>query len=268
MKHGFSLVELSIVLVILGLLTGGILAGQSLIRAAELRSVSTEAARFTTAAQTFRDKYFAVPGDFRDATRFWGRLVNNASCTTNSATAVNTATGVCDGDGNGAVLWTNANAAGTANEMHQFWRQLAQAGLIEGTYTGIAGAVAGSDVEIGTNAPRSKLSNAGWGVGASNPGSTLCFFCGTSLAAGMYGNYFTFGTRNAGNNPLNEVLKAEEAWNIDTKMDDGRPATGKVMPHWGAANTCTTSATLSDTAGQYNLSNTTNLCSMYFVQAF
>lgn len=42
MRHGFSLVELSIVLVILGLLVGGVLTGQSLIRAAELRSVSTE----------------------------------------------------------------------------------------------------------------------------------------------------------------------------------------------------------------------------------
>ncbi len=55
MKNGFSLVELSIVLVILGLPTGGILAGQSLIRAAELRSVSTEYNRFVTATQSFRD---------------------------------------------------------------------------------------------------------------------------------------------------------------------------------------------------------------------
>ena len=39
-RHAFSLVELSIVLVILGLLTGGILTGQSLIRAAELRSAA------------------------------------------------------------------------------------------------------------------------------------------------------------------------------------------------------------------------------------
>ncbi len=47
MRHGFSLVELSIVLVILGLLTGGILTGQNLIHAAELRSVTTEFSAFS-----------------------------------------------------------------------------------------------------------------------------------------------------------------------------------------------------------------------------
>ena len=62
-QPGFSLVELSIVLVILGLLTGGILAGQSLIRAAELRSISTDYSRYIAAVQAFRDKYFALPGD-------------------------------------------------------------------------------------------------------------------------------------------------------------------------------------------------------------
>lgn len=59
---GFSLVELSIVLVILGLLTGGILGGQSLIKAAELRAVTTELDAFQTATNTFRQKYFALPG--------------------------------------------------------------------------------------------------------------------------------------------------------------------------------------------------------------
>ena len=71
-RSGFSLVELSIVLVILGLLTGGILAGQSLIRAAELRSVATESQRYMAALNSFRDKYFALPGDMANATAFWG----------------------------------------------------------------------------------------------------------------------------------------------------------------------------------------------------
>jgi prepilin-type N-terminal cleavage/methylation domain-containing protein len=50
MKQGFSLIELSIVLVILGLLTGGILTGQNLIRAAELRSITTQHQGYQTAA--------------------------------------------------------------------------------------------------------------------------------------------------------------------------------------------------------------------------
>jgi prepilin-type N-terminal cleavage/methylation domain-containing protein len=61
MKAAFSLVELSIVLVILGLLTGGILTGQNLIRAAELRAVVTEFNRYQTAVRTFEDKYSPFP---------------------------------------------------------------------------------------------------------------------------------------------------------------------------------------------------------------
>ena len=70
--RAFSLVELSIVLVILGLLVGGILAGQSLIHAAELRAVSSEYQRYRTAIYAFRDKYLGLPGDITTATNFWG----------------------------------------------------------------------------------------------------------------------------------------------------------------------------------------------------
>jgi prepilin-type N-terminal cleavage/methylation domain-containing protein len=134
--RGFSLVELSIVLVILGLLTGGILAGQSLIRASELRAVTTEYQRYATATQTFRDKYFALPGDFRDATRFWQRMTNTADCITNSTAAVNAA-GSCDGDADAFI--EAAAAASQSGEMFHYWRQLALAGLVEGTYSGVAG---------------------------------------------------------------------------------------------------------------------------------
>jgi len=264
MKSAFSLVELSIVLVILGLLTGGILGGQSLIRAAELRSVATEHSRYVTAAQTFRDKYFSAPGDFRDATRFWLRMNGNADCVSNSGATTNSA-GACDGNGDGQVIWDNAGAGGTSVEMHQFWRHLALAGLIEGTYSGLAGPAAGTHVVLGTNGPRSKASNSGWGVGSNNCGSMVCFY---GTFAPIYRNYLVFGGQHGDNTPLMGVLKPEEAWNIDTKMDDGRPATGKLMPHWGADNNCTTSDNLNDATGNYNLSDSTNWCALYFVQAF
>ena len=91
MRLAFSLVELSIVLVILGLLTGGILTGQSLIRAAEMRSIVTELQRYQTAARSFQDKYFALPGDMRNATDFWGAPGNNlANCPATAGTGTQT----------------------------------------------------------------------------------------------------------------------------------------------------------------------------------
>lgn len=99
MQKAFSLVELSIVLVILGLLTGGILAGQSLIRASELRAVVTEYERYIAASHTFRDKYMAIPGDMANATRFWGD--DAALCA--DAGITNGTPGTCNGNANGSI---------------------------------------------------------------------------------------------------------------------------------------------------------------------
>lgn len=118
--RGFSLVELSIVLVILGLLTGGILTGQSLIRASELRSITTEYNRYIAAAQTFRDKYFALPGDMANATAFWGAAhATPATCKTTASSSALTCNGNADGFIQGVVA--------TSNESFRFWQHLANA---------------------------------------------------------------------------------------------------------------------------------------------
>jgi prepilin-type N-terminal cleavage/methylation domain-containing protein len=75
MRHGLSMVELSIVLFIFGLLTGSILDGQSLIKAAEPRSLRTDISLYQSALFAFRDKYMALPGDMTNATSFWGTAV-------------------------------------------------------------------------------------------------------------------------------------------------------------------------------------------------
>lgn len=220
-NSGFSLVELSIVLVILGLLVGGVLAGQSLIRAAELRAVSTETSRYVAAVQTFRDKYFALPGDMPNATAFWG--AEPPSNCPGDHTTPSTTVATCNGDGNGQLSWTMP--AGRGSEAHRFWQHLANAGLIEGQFTGTqsAGACNGTGTcnnTIGVNAPRSRMSNAGWSVsflGNVNPGDNYYF-------PGQYGNALHFGSQ--GNWTTNSALRPEEAWNIDTKADDGRPGTG------------------------------------------
>ncbi|MFZ4541966.1 MAG: type II secretion system protein, partial [Rickettsiales bacterium] len=262
---GFSLVELSIVLVILGLLVGGILSGQALIRAAELRAVTTEYNRYVAAVQTFRDKYFQLPGDMNSATRFWGNL-GGVNCTNNAGTGA-VSTGTCDGNGDGTI--NGAAAVSQTGEAFQFWRQLAFAGLIEGTYTGISGPTLswpGMDTLPGTNSPTSRMNNSGWG------GVSMVTVGDIATYALDYGNMLALGIRAVGNIPLNPAFKPEEAWNIDTKMDDGKPGTGKVMVRdyytFGNANACTTSTNQTDYAGNYKLANTTSACSFFFPKPF
>ncbi len=81
-KAGFSLLELSIVLVIIGLLASGVMVGQSLVRGAELRSVMNDHNKILSATNAFRLKYNALPGDMRNATAFWGK--DNAACSTDT----------------------------------------------------------------------------------------------------------------------------------------------------------------------------------------
>ncbi len=235
MKQGFSLVELSIVLVILGLLTGGILSGQSLIRAAELRSVSTDIQRLQTTLYTFRDKYMALPGDMRTAGKFWGYANTAGAGGTCAAPATNTGTGTqtCDGNGDGQI-GTNA-AAAIVYESFRAWQHLANAGLVEGNYTGVAGGGGISDAIPGENVPRMKPSNTGVALRyvAAQSGAGSWF-------NGPYGNIFTIGRTNAGDAPSGAFVRAEEAWNIDTKVDDGRPAYGKVLMYRTALCVTTT----------------------------
>jgi len=125
-KQGFSLVELSIVLVILGLLVGGVLSGQSLIRAAELRKYITLQDRYRTALLSFRDKYFALPGDMTNATAFWGAK-SATNCLNNAGAAVNTATGTCDGNGDGNIYYqasrmTKPTGFGNSFRARDWWR--------------------------------------------------------------------------------------------------------------------------------------------------
>lgn len=258
-RNGFSLVELSIVLVILGLLTGGILSGQSLIRAAEIRSVTAELQIYKTAAQTFRDRYRALPGDFRDATKFWGRLSSAGalSCNTNSAAAVATP-GACDGDGNGNVI---AGPVAASGERFQFWRHLNLAGLIEGSYTGLAGTNNMTHTIGGENAPKSKMSNGVW---FTNNWSTPCTHCYSGID---YGNSYHIGGSDAGNWPMAPLFKPEEAWNIDMKVDDGRPAYGAVIALY-FNNSCGDGTTATDLNVNYKLSNTSLACTLAFVRSY
>lgn len=260
MRKGFSLVELSIVLVILGLLTGGILAGQSLIRGAELRAVVSEYQRYLSATQSFRDKYMAIPGDMTNATSFWGK--DNTNCSGNTGTAATP--GTCNGNGDGTVTLTGT--AGAPTEGVQFWKQLALAGLVEGTYTGIIGSGSTFHLIPGTNVPASRVTNSGWMVNNWN----AIGISDTEAFGGFdYGNHYGFGGTRVNSTTTGQILKPEEAWSIDTKLDDGKPSYGRVIArYWN--NACATGSTNSSDLAPavYNLTNSSPLCSIYFIRQF
>ncbi len=263
MRKGFSLVELSIVLVILGLLVGGILAGRSLIRASELRSVGTEYAQYRTAVASFRDKYFALPGDMTNATNFWGPAANCPGTNADTTAAV---VATCNGNGDD-VLRPNAV---TANEWFRFWQHLANAGMVEGSYIGVADRASynGEAATIGWNVPASKLANAGWSAGRANDRDIT----DTSYFEGTYGNLLVFGAKNAVTWSSAAVLTPAEAWNIDTKLDDGKPGTGRAFVPENRANSChdqstSTTVPLAEIAN-YLLTNTNIACPLFFRRSF
>lgn len=257
MQKGFSLVELSIVLVVLGLLTGGILAGQSLIHAAELRTVTTEHDRYKAATKTFRDKYLGLPGDIRNATNFWGQL--DPDPTTCRMTA-STDTRTCNGDGDG-LLFTITGSY----EQFRMWQQLANAGLIEGTYTGTRSTPVANR---GINVPASKITNSYWIVTtATSPFPTNFALIG--YPAGLHTILQTMGGSVATANSY--ALSPEDAWNIDTKIDDGKAATGAFTPYIkgnGTNTNCTTFAGVAppaDAGFDYLLTNPNRDCSAMFM---
>lgn len=263
-KAGFSLVELSIVLVILGLLTGGILGGQSLIHAAELRAVTSEFSQWQTAVNTFQGKYHALPGDIDIAARFWG---GDPGCGTNDAGGNTTPgylggdpmNGTCNGNGNGMIADGNHSGA-AAFEQFLFWQHLSLAGLIPGTYTGVRSSGGVNHHVLVENAPMSKMSQLGWAAITRNGATANVWWDAT------YGHHFTLGAER-GDGLFEGALMPEDAWNIDTKLDDGKPGTGSVhgFPH---TNNCTNAASASDVDAIYNLAESGALCGLHFRNSF
>ena len=252
--QGFSLVELSIVLVILGLLIGGVLTGQNLIRAAEMRAVTTEHKNIITAVNVFREKYLALPGDMNNAQNFWGIAhATPATCVTTASTT----TATCNGNGDGQIL-----ASTGSNESFRFWQHLANAGLYEGVYTGIEGTTGNNESAIaGTNSPRSKISNGTW---------YIRYRSGTVGHTEMFDmpdvNHVRFGAQTTNLEPQSPIFRPEEAWNIDMKVDDGMPATGSVVTRVrvNCTNATAAAADSDNFNSVYSLSDTTLRCALIF----
>ncbi len=210
-ESGFTLVELAIVMIIVGLLIGGILKGQELIGNARITATTTQLKSIDSATNTFRDMYKGFPGDLINAPQ---RLRNCAAGTQcGNAPAANL------GD---MRIQTAPDVAMALNtEALAFWAQLNAADLLGGM-TGLTGAAPA----FGVDAPSAEV-GGGLRVGYSAGGAGV--LTGTSAAAVIgSGHYIALAQTPAAIGTGIAMLNPVQAATIDRKLDDGAPDTGIV----------------------------------------
>jgi prepilin-type N-terminal cleavage/methylation domain-containing protein len=235
-RDGFTLIELSIVLIVIGLIVGGILVGQNLINAAAIRAQVSQIEKYNTAANTFREKYGYLPGDITpQAVAQFGFTAAPSRQGTAGA-----------GDGNGEI---DGNASGPVFSFNQageplfFWEDLStNSHLIEGGFNATYGAygIPGSSGVCNTIAacsaflPYAKIGNGAFVYVYSGYAANCCAATGTgpNFFGLSFINSMSYGNVRMGPLPPTLALTVAQADAIDTKVDDGFPTTGNVLAQW------------------------------------
>lgn len=213
---GFTLVELAVVIVIIGLLIGGVLSGRELIHAAQLRSDIKQFEKINAAVNTFQAKFNCLPGDCLNA--------------------ANLLSGATNGDGDGKIATAknliaypgkyNPNETVYINtEMAYAVDSLNRAGLIEGTPFDVTDYAQASQVGKGL-IPMKSASDKGIVFGC---GYTDIFDQQNQVYNSHQCSFMRVGVRNVPGDYLDStgVYTPIDAFSVDSKIDDGMPLTGK-----------------------------------------
>lgn len=228
---GFTLIEMAVVLTIIGLIVGGVLVGKDLIEAAYVRAQITQIEKYNTAVNTFYGKYQSLPGD-----------MNVTTATANGfATGTVRPGGVGGGDGDGQIWGRNGYYDGAGDcgicqftgETALFWADLTDA---NGQHLNL----------INQSFVAAEIVNGSGAVGG--PGAAPSYMPTAVIGGGNYiyvysiNGFNYYGMSALGNwcciNYLSVQpgLTVRQAYNIDRKVDDGFPQSGRVFAWVASSN--------------------------------
>ena len=193
-NKAFSLIELSIVLIILGVLITGVIGGASLINSSKLSRTATEISEYNTISKAFQVKFQQLPGDFDQATEVLDSAAENG-----------------DGD---SFIGTNSKISSYSNsESMGFFNHLFLAKVLPTKYTAkltnISDIILNKDIYPLSDAIKSSF----YYIRSDDFGGKL-----------ERTNRITLGTLDEDLIPNVKML-----YNFDKKFDDGKPLTGKII---------------------------------------
>jgi prepilin-type N-terminal cleavage/methylation domain-containing protein len=252
-EGGFTLVELAIVMIIIGLLITGVLKGQEMIANAQVSSTISQIKGYEAAINTFRDSYNAIPGDMANA---GDRLpACDDLCAPTAA------------DGNGVIGTAFDEDPGV--EAEAFFIQMAAADLISGVNP--ASSSSGVWGESYPEAPIGGGFHVGYTSGSTGTDTNFPGLIGDAIP--RRGHYVALvgtpdkqvrTTAGAAGEPPSTILTGTQAFRIDTKIDDGQAASGVVR---GAGTDCESTVTpaggVETGDGGYDGSTSTSDCVSY-----
>lgn len=201
-EAGFTLIELSIVLVIIGLLIGGILKGQELINSTRVKTQMAQVDGVRAAMNSFQDKYMALPGDMTDADELIHPDADNADPGNAGDGRIGTSTALT------ANIPTNDESAGALDNLYY-------AGMVSGIQQGTPSVLTAKMAGSGLTIRWYQFQNGTNPTDESN---------GVRIAGGTgYGNTTS--------------ITPDSAAEMDRKFDDGNPILGTVQ---AAGSNCLT----------------------------
>ncbi len=268
MKYGFTLLELSIVLVIIGLIIGGVVAGSSLIEAAKVNSQVAQINKLDVGVVAFKLKYNGLPGDLKNAVQY--QIHGGSHCNDQN------------GNGDGVIAYVGQSSPGIfEGEPLAFNAQLNRS-KIAPDIPFIANCSA-SELQIGKDFIESKIKD-NVGITAASINGKNGFYiglnggCDGTVGGATCYNLFRYTYKNGVSRQ--HSINPSQSYILDVKMDDGMPNLGRVKAAvFGSSNTLVLqSGDGSDClknaiSGQindrvYNVSNISDTCNLWIDAGF